>query len=95
MRWLTRMGYITLLLMLILASVGLPLYYGRIDKIQEEVDSIRTVRDLLMSITDAAAEARRLQRLVRLNQTANFSTDRYNQLAATATEAYSRYSSLR
>jgi hypothetical protein len=35
MRWLSRIGYISFLLMIVLASVALPLYYDRINKVQE------------------------------------------------------------
>lgn len=34
MRWLSRLGYLSLFLIAVLCSVALPLFYTRVDKIQ-------------------------------------------------------------
>jgi len=95
MRWLCRLGYLSLLVMVVLACIMLPLYYARIGKVQQEASAIQAIRDLLMSITDATEEARTLQKIVRMNLTTPFSTERFDNVVAEASDAFSRYSVLR
>lgn len=48
-----------------------------------------------MSIVDSTGEARRMQRLLRLNSTIPFTNDRYNSILNTSNNAFSRYTKFR